>query len=154
MSIKVKQQDLTDCAAACIASVAAHYKLALPVARIRQMASTNKKGTSVAGVLEALNALGFVAKAGRGDLSALMNVSKPTIVHVVTRARLHHFVVVYGLNARCVELMDPADGRIHNYPHNEFLQLWTGILIVILPGEKFSPGTKTTPLWIRLGRLV
>jgi len=47
MSIKVKQRDITDCGAACIASIASHYKLNLPVARIRQLASTDKKGTNV-----------------------------------------------------------------------------------------------------------
>ncbi len=35
MSIKVKQRDITDCGAACLASVAAYYYLTLPVARIR-----------------------------------------------------------------------------------------------------------------------
>jgi len=27
MSIKIKQRDITDCGAACLASIAAHYKL-------------------------------------------------------------------------------------------------------------------------------
>lgn len=45
MSTKVKQRDITDCGAACLASIAAHYKLDLAVARIRQLAGTDKKGT-------------------------------------------------------------------------------------------------------------
>ena len=53
MSIKVKQRDITDCGAACLASVAAYYKLTLPVARIRQMAGTDKKGTNILGLVEA-----------------------------------------------------------------------------------------------------
>ena len=40
---KIKQRDITDCGAACLASIAAHYELQLPVARIRQLASTDKK---------------------------------------------------------------------------------------------------------------
>ena len=59
MSIKIKQHDITDCGAACIASVASHYKLVLPVSRIRQLASTDKKGTNVLGLLEALEKIGF-----------------------------------------------------------------------------------------------
>ena len=31
--IKIKQHDITDCGAACLASVAAHYRLQLPLAR-------------------------------------------------------------------------------------------------------------------------
>ncbi|UXE66083.1 MAG: hypothetical protein KA713_16715 [Chryseotalea sp. WA131a] len=30
---KIKQRDITDCGAACLASIAAHYELQLPVAR-------------------------------------------------------------------------------------------------------------------------
>ena len=37
--IKIRQRDITDCGAACLASVAAHHQLLLPVARIRQFAS-------------------------------------------------------------------------------------------------------------------
>ena len=51
--IKIKQHDITDCGAACLASVAAHYQLQLPLSRIRQYAGTDKKGTNMLGLLEA-----------------------------------------------------------------------------------------------------
>lgn len=53
--IKIKQRDITDCGAACLASVAAYYKLQLPVSRIRQFAGTDKRGTNVLGLIEAAN---------------------------------------------------------------------------------------------------
>ena len=37
----IKQHDITNCGAACLASVAAFYKLQLPIARIRQYTSTS-----------------------------------------------------------------------------------------------------------------
>lgn len=154
MSIKVKQHDISDCGAACVASIAAHYKLLVPIAHIRQLASTSSKGTSIAGLLEALRALGFEAKGVRGDLSGLMNVPKPAIAHIMPRAGLHHFVVIYGTSPDHIELMDPADGRIHRYVHDEFLRLWTGVMVVMCPGEQFSPGNKKTSVWLRLWKLV
>ena len=60
--VKIKQHDITDCGAACLASVAAHYRLQLPLARIRQYAGTDKKGTNLLGLLEAAEKLGFEAK--------------------------------------------------------------------------------------------
>jgi ATP-binding cassette subfamily B protein len=60
--VGIKQHDITDCGAACLASVAAHYDLKLPIARIRQYASTDKKGTNVLGMIEAAEELGFSAK--------------------------------------------------------------------------------------------
>ncbi|MFW5916414.1 MAG: cysteine peptidase family C39 domain-containing protein, partial [Bacteroidota bacterium] len=49
MGINVKQHDITDCGAACLASIASHYRLKIPISRIRQMAGTDKKGTNVLG---------------------------------------------------------------------------------------------------------
>ena len=53
MNIRVKQRDITDCGAACLASVAAFYGVRLPVSRIRQFANTDKKGTNILGMIEA-----------------------------------------------------------------------------------------------------
>ena len=52
--IKIKQHDITDCGAACLASVAAHYRLQLPLARIRQYAGTDQKGIIFLGLMEAV----------------------------------------------------------------------------------------------------
>ena len=37
-----------------------------------------------------------------------------------------------------IEIMDPADGEVHKIPHDEFKKQWTGVLVLIAPGEKFS----------------
>jgi len=71
MSKVIKQHDITDCGAACLASISAHYKLKLPIARIRQMAGTDKKGTNLLGMIKAAEKLGFVAKGVRGEFDAL-----------------------------------------------------------------------------------
>jgi len=60
--MKIKQHDMTDCGAACLASVSAFYGLNLPIARIRQIASTDKKGTNALGMVEAAEKLGFSVK--------------------------------------------------------------------------------------------
>ena len=95
MGIKVKQRDITDCGAACLVSVAAYYKLNLPVARIRQMAGTDKKGTNARGMIEAAQKLGFEAKGVKGVFESLFKIPKPTIAHTVVKDGLHHFVVIY-----------------------------------------------------------
>ena len=72
--IKIKQHDITDCGAACLASISAHYKLQLPIAKIRQYASTDKKGTNILGLIEAATKLGFEAKGVRGDQESLFMI--------------------------------------------------------------------------------
>ena len=49
--IKIKQHDITDCGAACLASIAAHYGLKFPISRIRQYAFTDKKGTKFVAII-------------------------------------------------------------------------------------------------------
>ena len=82
-AIKIKQRDITDCGAACLASIAAHYKLQLPVSRIRQYAGTDKRGTNVLGLIEASERLGFQAKGAKGTLDSLQKIPLPAIAHLV-----------------------------------------------------------------------
>lgn len=137
MSIKVKQRDITDCGAACLASVAAHYNLSFPVARLRQFAGTDKKGTNVLGLVEAAGKIGFLARGVRGDWESLFKIPKPAIAHVIIKEVLHHYVVIVKTTDKFIEIMDPADGNIHRLEHDKFKKEWTGVLVLITPGEKF-----------------
>ena len=82
--IKIKQHDITDCGAACLASVCAYYGLQFPVARIRQYAFTDQKGTNVLGMIEAAAKLGLSAKGVRAEFDALKLVPKPAIAHILS----------------------------------------------------------------------
>ena len=93
--IKIKQHDSTDCGAACLASVAAHYHLQLPLARIRQYAGTDQKGTNLLGLSEAAQKLGFDAKGVRAELEQLSKIPLPAIAHVVLKNGWHHYVALF-----------------------------------------------------------
>ena len=90
--VKIKQFDITDCGAACLASVCAYYGLQFPIARIRQYAFTDQKGTNILGLIEAANKLGLSAKGVRAKFEALYIVPKPVIAHVIVHEQLQHFV--------------------------------------------------------------
>jgi len=137
MSVKVKQRDITDCGAACLASVAAHYNLKVPVARIRQFAGTDKKGTNVLGLVEAAEKMGFLAKGVRGEWDSLFRIPKPAIAHVIVQEVLYHYVVLIKTTEKYIEIMDPADGMFHKILPDDFKKQWSGILVLIAPGEKF-----------------
>ena len=149
MPVKIKQHDITDCGAACIASIASHYQLNFPVSRIRQLASTDRKGTNVLGLLEALEKLGFQAKGVRGAMDSLSKIPKPAIAHVIVKEALHHYVVIYRTTKNFIEVMDPADGQMHRYPFGEFGKIWTGVLVIMAPGEAFQTGSQSTSLLSR-----
>jgi ABC-type bacteriocin transporter len=140
--IKVKQHDITDCGAACLASVAAHYKSQLPIARIRQLASTDKKGTNVLGMIEAAGKIGFTAKGVKGTFESLFKIPVPAVAHVVVKEALHHFVVIYKADKKHIHVMDPGDGKMHKIPHEEFKKQWTGVLILLAPNDAFKKGNE------------
>lgn len=142
MSIKVKQRDITDCGAACLASIASHYKLDLPVARIRQFAGTDKKGTNVLGMVEAAQKLGFEAKGVKGPFDSLFKIPKPAVAHLIVKEVLQHYVVIYKVTSKYVEVMDPIDGQMHRRTHEDFKKEWTGALVLLLPSEDFQTGNE------------
>jgi ABC-type bacteriocin/lantibiotic exporter with double-glycine peptidase domain len=137
MGIKIKQRDITDCGAACLASVAEHYKRKLPVSRIRQIAGTDKRGTNVLGMVTAAERLGFDSKGVKGTVEALPKIPLPAIAHVV-RKNLQHYVVIYSVGKKQLIYMDPADGQIHKETIEEFQKIWSGVLILLVPGEIFK----------------
>jgi ABC-type bacteriocin/lantibiotic exporter with double-glycine peptidase domain len=106
--VKIRQRDITDCGAACLASVSAFYNLKIPIARIRQKAGTDKQGTNILGMIEAADYLGFDARGVKGPLEALLTIPLPVIVHLVVRETLHHFCVLYKIDHKTVTLMDPG----------------------------------------------
>lgn len=140
--ITIKQHDITDCGAACLASISAHYKLQIPIARIRQYAGTDKKGTNILGMIEAAEKLGFEAKGVRGEWDSLAKIPKPAVAHVVVRKQLQHFVVIYKVTDTHITLMDPGDGKMHKKTKAEFLEEWTGILVLLLPNDDFMTGNE------------
>ncbi len=135
----VKQHDITDCGAACLASVAAHYQLQIPIARIRQYAGTDKKGTNILGLIEAAQKLGFDAKGVRGDFNSLFKIPKPAIAHIIVKDKLHHYVVVYKVSRTHITIMDPGTGKLEKRTHETFTKEWTGVLVLILPQDNFTP---------------
>lgn len=153
-SVRVKQRDITDCGAACLASIAAFHNLKLPVSRIRQLASTDKKGTNVLGLLEAAQKLGFDAKGVRGEFESLFKIPKPTIAHVIIKEVLHHYVVIYNTTKTHIEVMDPAHGEAVRYTHAEFKKIWTGVLVLLWPGQNFEVGDKKASIGSRFWSLI
>lgn len=138
--VRIKQRDITDCGAACLASIAMHYNLQLPVSRIRQYAGTDKRGTNVLGLIEAAERLGFQAKGAKGQLESLAKIPLPAIAHVVLKNGLHHYVVIYKVTKNYVTYMDPGDGDFHKVTMSKFQQIWSGVIVLLLPDDGFVTG--------------
>ncbi len=80
----VKQHDITDCGAACIATISKQYGLKIPITKIREVAGIDKQGINALGMIKATKGLGFSTKAVK-DLPEHLNEDLLTscIAHVV-----------------------------------------------------------------------
>ena len=158
MNKNVLQHDIYDCGAACLKSVAAHYKLDLSIARIRQYACTDMRGNNVLGIIKAANRMGFTAKGVKGTAAALESIPYPTIAHVIRpidgQSMHYHFVVLYGCKKGFVKIMDPAIGRTKKVAIEDFLKEWTSVLILISPSQTFEAGKKSVSMLSHFKNLI
>ena len=143
---KIRQHDQADCGAACLVSVAAFHGMLLPLSRVREMASTDRAGTNVMGIIEAAEKMELTARGVKGPFEALPGAPTPSIAHVILRNRICHFVVLVSCGKHHIKYMDPAHGSIVTTSHEAFRQIWSGVLIIISPSASFSKAKKEIPV--------
>ncbi|QOG02997.1 peptidase domain-containing ABC transporter [Flavobacterium sp. MDT1-60] len=153
-SIKIKQHDIKDCGAACLASIGNHYKVNLPIARIRQYANTDKRGTNVLGIIEAAEKMGFAAKGVKGGLDSLDKIPLPAIAHIITKEQLHHYVVIYKVQKSKVIVMNPGFGKMESYTFEDFQKIWSSVLILFAPKNDFKTTNEKTSSVKRFWNLI
>lgn len=134
----VRQHDIKDCGAACISTVSKHYGLHIPISKIREYAGTDRNGTNVYGLIQAAEKLGFSAKGVRGNVESLKEIPLPAIAHVIINGKLLHYVVILEITKKGkVIVADPGEGII-KYDIKEFNEIWTGVLVLLIPNESFQ----------------
>jgi ATP-binding cassette subfamily B protein len=146
---KIRQHDRADCGAACLVSVAASHGLTLPLARVRELTSTDRTGTNVLGIIEAAEQLGLTARGVKGPAEALRGAPLPAIAHILQENRAYHFVVLAAVTRNYIRYMDPAEGKIIKTTLAAFQRMWTGVLIMVAPSAGFRKAHMGTPVWKR-----
>ncbi|MBB6479599.1 peptidase domain-containing ABC transporter [Spirochaeta isovalerica] len=137
----IRQHDITDCGAACIATISKQFGLNFPIAKIRKIAGTDKAGTNALGLIKASEKLGFDAKGVRAEPEDLNEkLPLPCIAHVI-KDDLLHYVVIHKITKKKMIIADPAEGLVH-YKKEDFLKIWTGVLILMMPSESFKKGSE------------
>ena len=150
----IKQYDITDCGAACLATICKQYGFKTPITKIREIAGTDTQGTNAYGVIKAAEKLGFSAKGVKGNQEAIFSeFSLPAIAHVVVDNSLLHYVVVHKVTQKEIIIADPAKGIVKYIPE-DFFKIWTGVLILLVPNQTFKKGKETKGLFERFFHLL
>src|SRR5204863_5392129 len=132
----IHQHDASDCGPAVLAMVAAYYKKRVSIARIREAAGTDRRGTNLAGLSSAAEHLGLEARAVRASGEAVEQIPLPAVAHW-REANRNHFVVLYEASPKRVTIGDPASGLRHLTPE-EFRKNWTGVLLLLTPTPRLG----------------
>ncbi|GHU83592.1 hypothetical protein AGMMS50284_7430 [Clostridia bacterium] len=105
------QNDQTDCGPACIASIFGYYGLILSIAKIREIAGTDREGTNALGLKKTCEHYGFDCKVVEVDQSVLTPaLLTPCVAHLLIDNTLLHYVVIKKIYDNHIIIIDPAKG--------------------------------------------
>lgn len=156
----IKQHDITDCGAACLATISKQHGYQISITKIREAAGTDKQGTNAYGLIKAAENLGFSAKGVKGNKEAFFSkFPLPCIAHVIVDGDLLHYVVIHKITKKQVIIADPGTGIVKLKPEEFFGEAsehgnpskykWTGVLILLVKAETFKKGDDTQGLFQR-----
>ncbi len=133
----VKQYSQFYCGLACLASVVRYYGGETTQEKLRETSGTTLNGTSMLGLYQAAQKLGFEVGAFEADIKNLKELKEPVILHIFKDHTLEHFVVCYGLKNEKFIIGDPATG-IEYYDEKELDNVWKSkALLQLVPGKSF-----------------
>ena len=150
----IKQQDLKDCGPACLAMISRYHGFKMSISKIREIAGTDLEGTNIKGLIEAGEKLGFEVKAAKATKpDDLKEIPLPAIAHVIVNGGLLHYVVIHKVKDNKIYIADPEKGLV-TYLIEEFCPMWTGILVLMNPTEKFQKGKESQGTFSRFALLL
>jgi ATP-binding cassette, subfamily C, bacterial len=126
----VRQHSEEDCGAACLAAIAKHHRRTLSISHIREIVGTGAQGTSLLGLRQGAETLGYNARSVRTSpdiLSRIREAPLPAIIHW----KGYHWVILYGTRGRKYVVADPAIG-IRYLSKRELAAGWTDWVMLLL----------------------
>ncbi|MBQ7670300.1 MAG: NHLP family bacteriocin export ABC transporter peptidase/permease/ATPase subunit [Clostridia bacterium] len=134
----IMQMEALECGAACLCMIMAYYSKWVPLEQVRRDCGVSRDGSKAGNILKAARNYGFTAKGFRYEPETLREKGKfPCIIHW----DFNHFVVCNGFKGDKVYLNDPAKGD-YAVSYETFDESFTGICLMIEPGEDFEPSGK------------
>lgn len=125
------------CGLACLVSVVKYHGGQTAQEKLREESGTTLNGTSLLGLYQAAQKLGFEVVGYEADIENLKEIIEPVILHVVKDKTLEHFVVCYGIETSKFIIGDPATG-IEYYSEEQLEAVWKSkALLKLTPGKDF-----------------
>lgn len=132
------QLDQSDCGVACLLSIIKLNNGNQNLEKLREISGTTKEGTTMLGLYQAANKLGFTAQGCMADIDILIEHKQPVILHVFIENKLQHYIVCYEYTeAKGFLIGDPSKG-ISFFSIPELEDIWISKTCLTLePNENF-----------------
>ena len=131
----VLQMESTECGAASLAIILAHYGRHVPLDELRVECRVSRDGSNALYVKKTAEKYGLSGKGYQMTTEQLRGLQPPFMVFW----ELNHFLVVEGLGRDRVYLNDPASGR-RSVSLDEFTESYAGIVFRFEPAPGFRAG--------------
>ena len=131
----VMQLEATDCGAACLGIVLAHFGRWVSLEALREACGVGRDGANADDIVRAAQSYGLEGEGWRREIRHLANMPLPMILFW----GFNHFVVLEGIGAGRYYLNDPAVGH-RIVDHDTFDRDFTGVALTFEPGKGFERG--------------
>jgi len=154
------QKDVADCGVVCLQNILRDYQVELSLEKLREMSGTDARGTTLLGLYQAAEELGFRAVGAEAEgIGQLQEVKHPAILHLTLNNSSYHYVIYYppmgndkAAAGRQFTIGDPAVG-IETWTEARLEENWRSKTILLLePTEKLlqqSTARRSKIKWFR-----
>ena len=138
----ILQHDQSDCGVACLLSIIQYYGGSSSLEKLRELSGTTKQGTTLLGLYQTANQIGFTAQGNEADLQAIIDHNEPLILHVLIEKKLQHYVICYGYENNQFIIGDPGKGVTY-YTKEELEKIWVSkTCLTLTPNKDFVKATE------------
>jgi len=125
------QENLKTQISSCLKQILNHYQLDINNELITQC--DNNSNISLVEITQLLEKLNFETKAVRGNWDSLSKIPLPAITLVKLRDCLSLYCTIHSVSNENISIFNTEQKDYETYSKSAFLNIWDGILIIMLP---------------------
>lgn len=133
----ILQMEATECGAASLAMVLAHFGMWVPLEKLRAECGVNRDGSKASNIIRCANSRHCEAQGFQLGIDELLEAVGEGLFPLIIHWEFNHFVVLEGIVDDTAYLNDPAMGR-RTVPIKELRTSYTGVAISVSPDEDFK----------------